>query len=70
MGDTKKALLMAQKAVHCYPNLAECWAVFIASLIQSKKHNNDRAKDIVNWVKSFNKSEKLKTWMDNIMSEV
>lgn len=36
MGDNKTALKAAQKAVHCYPNIAENWAVLISVLSKQK----------------------------------
>lgn len=32
MGDHKAALKSAQKAVHCFPDIAESWAVLISAL--------------------------------------
>ncbi|XP_008195456.1 superkiller complex protein 3 [Tribolium castaneum] len=64
VGDTAKALLMAQKAIHCYPNLAEGWAVFIAALVRSKRTN--RVPEFLKIAQQLNPCEKLKLWMDKI----
>lgn len=38
MGDNKTALKTAQKAVHCYPTVAENWAVLFSAL--SRQNSN------------------------------
>ncbi|KAJ8909618.1 hypothetical protein NQ315_004980 [Exocentrus adspersus] len=36
-GNDRHALILAQKAVHCYPNVAEGWVVLISSLLNAKR---------------------------------
>lgn len=38
MGDNKNALKTAQKAVHCYPTVAENWAVLFSALSREKSN--------------------------------
>ncbi|KAF5303636.1 hypothetical protein FQA39_LY09883 [Lamprigera yunnana] len=40
-GCFSKALIYAQKAVHCYPDVSECWAVLISS-IKGLKSKSDK----------------------------
>ncbi|KAJ8938242.1 hypothetical protein NQ318_001775 [Aromia moschata] len=35
-GHDKRAIISAQKAVHCYPNVAESWAVLSSALLNLK----------------------------------
>ncbi|XP_018320873.1 tetratricopeptide repeat protein 37 [Agrilus planipennis] len=53
-GDEKQALKAAQKAVHCYPNLSECWCVLIFTLLS----NQQTTKNHKFWLKNALRSAK------------
>ncbi|KAF5308184.1 hypothetical protein FQR65_LT06364 [Abscondita terminalis] len=71
-GEFSRGLISAQKAVHCYPDAAECWAVFIASAkaIDRKclELKNSYLLELSKHVKeNLNYSTSLGTWMDGII---
>lgn len=67
-GNNDEALILAQKAVHCYPNMAEGWAILIASLLNIEKHIYPRKSlltTICLYVEELNPSENLFQWIRN-----
>lgn len=69
--DTKKALILAQKAVHSYPNLAENWSVLLTVLSYQKIDNwpsqldfiKNRALHVKN---NMNPSDELGQWFTEV----
>lgn len=60
--DHKKALIYAQKAVHCYPNIAETWTVFMCSLYSIGANN--ASKNVGNFIKNHMRpSNLLNDWL-------
>ncbi|KAJ3650240.1 hypothetical protein Zmor_021938 [Zophobas morio] len=68
-GDKKSALSMAQKAIHCYPNMAENWAVFIVILLRTAKLPENRVKDVLSFARTLDTGENLTQWMQKTMFE-
>ncbi|KAB0804312.1 hypothetical protein PPYR_01282 [Photinus pyralis] len=72
-GDHQQALKSAQKAIHCYPDVAECWAVFIQSVmvLQNKKstfsHKEWLQKCVRHFKENLESSKLLSTWLDKII---
>jgi hypothetical protein len=67
VGDSKNALLMAQKAVHCYPDVAEGWAIFSAAVLSAKKLRTSLVRDILKFAENLNSSEGLSKWLQKII---
>jgi hypothetical protein len=67
VGDSKNALLMAQKAVHCYPDVAEGWAIFSAAVLSAKKLRTSLVRDILKFAENLNSSESLSKWLQKII---
>ncbi|KAK9737501.1 Tetratricopeptide repeat [Popillia japonica] len=70
VGDYEQALNSAQKAIHYYPNVPECWVVLISALIiklRSDKKFASRVKlgEKVAHVKNMNPPTSLSKWLDD-----
>lgn len=62
--DRKNALIYAQKAIHCYPNIEETWTVFMCSLYSLG--NNQACKKIANFIKhQMEPSNVLNDWLND-----
>lgn len=75
-GDHKRALLMAQKAVHCYPHIAEGWAVLISALLISDRSSRLCAteKFVEHFVHVLNETDhnnnKMSEWIGTVKSQL
>lgn len=67
MGDMKTSLLMAQKSVFCFPNIAEGWALLGATLLKTKKLAKPPIKEVFHHVNHLATSENLRAWVNKIL---
>ncbi|CAH1115105.1 unnamed protein product [Psylliodes chrysocephalus] len=66
-GDLKNALVSAQKAVFCYPNLSDGWALLLSVLVKNeKKWSKDFISDMFAYVNDLNSSELLVNWLKKL----
>ena len=50
---------MAQKAIHCYPNMAENWAAFVVILLRTAKLPENRVNDVLNFARTLDTGENI-----------
>lgn len=71
--DYKEAVVAAQKAIRCYPNVAESWTALIGALLMYKPkleilQKNNWIKDASEYVKQhLNPSESIQHWFKGKM---
>ncbi|KAK5647507.1 hypothetical protein RI129_002399 [Pyrocoelia pectoralis] len=72
-GDYHQALKSAQKAVHCYPDVAECWAVLIQSVMVLHDKNSSFSckewvqKSVKHFKQNLESTKLLTKWLDQII---
>ncbi|CAG9862355.1 unnamed protein product [Phyllotreta striolata] len=70
-GDAKRALVSAQKAIFCYPNLADGWALLSAILVQTKiKSHDDFMRKIFKYIYDLNPTELLMNWLKRLQKSL
>ncbi|KAK4885213.1 hypothetical protein RN001_001484 [Aquatica leii] len=73
-GDFDQALISAQKAIHCYPDAAECWVMFIASLKSIKKKDVDSRNNAYlsllenHTIRNVILSTSLRQWLESVVN--
>uniref|UniRef100_A0A6P7G2Q1 Tetratricopeptide repeat protein 37 n=1 Tax=Diabrotica virgifera virgifera TaxID=50390 RepID=A0A6P7G2Q1_DIAVI len=66
-GDIKSVLVSAQKAIYCYPNLVDGWAVLLAALVKDKNRcSKEFVSNIFHHVMNLNPPEILINWLKKI----
>lgn len=64
-GDHEKALKAAQKAIHYYPNVVECWAILISALrTQTSSVYGKLIGKVAGHVKRLEPSKEVLLWID------
>lgn len=65
VGETNRAIVSAQKAIHSYPNVADGWAVLSSALFKSNnpKWSNHLIQNLTEVVEISNPSKILTNWV-------
>lgn len=66
-GNEKQALIAAQKAAHCYPNIAEGWAV-LAYILTVQNRSPDFSRQLLKRVQQMKPSTVLLEWTKSVIN--